>query len=107
MRRIMGPLKLTAKEEKTRICRVPEDSFDVGYTLWTVLRGHDGAGLFGQACIEEEYQAPDRIDPGADRPKSGSSLLRPAEGKCERKEFFALPAIICPDSKMAGRSAAC
>ena len=28
MRRIMGKLKLTVNEEKTRVCRVPEEEFD-------------------------------------------------------------------------------
>lgn len=34
MRRIMGKLKLTVNEEKTRICKVPEGEFDfLGYTF--------------------------------------------------------------------------
>jgi RNA-directed DNA polymerase len=34
MRRIMTKLKLTVNEEKTRICKVPEDTFDfLGYTF--------------------------------------------------------------------------
>jgi hypothetical protein len=34
MRKIMGKLKLTVNEEKTRICRVPEGEFDfLGYTF--------------------------------------------------------------------------
>ncbi len=34
MRQMMGLLKLTVNEEKTRICRIPEDEFDfVGYTF--------------------------------------------------------------------------
>jgi group II intron reverse transcriptase/maturase len=34
MREIMGKLKLTVNEEKTRICKVPEDEFDfLGYTF--------------------------------------------------------------------------
>ena len=33
LREIMGKLKLTVSEEKTRICRVPEGEFDfLGYT---------------------------------------------------------------------------
>src|SRR5258708_33864722 len=34
LREIMGKLKLTVNEEKTRICRVPEGQFDfLGYTF--------------------------------------------------------------------------
>jgi RNA-directed DNA polymerase len=34
MRRLMGQLKLTVNEEKTRTCRVPEEEFDfLGYTF--------------------------------------------------------------------------
>jgi RNA-directed DNA polymerase len=34
MRKLMGRLKLTVNEEKTRICRIPEDTFDfLGYTF--------------------------------------------------------------------------
>jgi len=34
MREMMGRLKLTVNEEKTRLCRVPESSFDfLGYSV--------------------------------------------------------------------------
>jgi hypothetical protein len=34
MRELMGKLKLTVNEEKTRICKVPEETFDfLGYTF--------------------------------------------------------------------------
>jgi len=40
MREIMGELKLTVNEEKTRICRISEDEFDfLGYTFrWLYVR---------------------------------------------------------------------
>jgi RNA-directed DNA polymerase len=40
MREIMGKLKLTVNEEKTRICRISEDEFDfLGYTFrWLYVR---------------------------------------------------------------------
>jgi len=40
MREIMGKLKLTVNEEKTRICRISEDEFDfLGYTFgWLYMR---------------------------------------------------------------------
>jgi RNA-directed DNA polymerase len=40
LREIMGKLKLTVNEEKTRICKVPEGEFDfLGYTFgsWGLL----------------------------------------------------------------------
>ena len=38
LREIMGRLKLTVNEEKTRVCKVPEEEFDfLGYC---VLQGH-------------------------------------------------------------------
>jgi RNA-directed DNA polymerase len=34
LREIMGKLKLTVNEEKTRICKVPDDEFDfLGYSV--------------------------------------------------------------------------
>jgi hypothetical protein len=34
LREIMGKLKLTVNEEKTRICKVPQETFDfLGYTF--------------------------------------------------------------------------
>src|ERR1700675_3735880 len=37
MRELMGRLKLTVNEEKTRICKVPEGTFDfLGYTFGRV-----------------------------------------------------------------------
>ena len=43
MRSIMRKLKLTVNEEKTHVCRVPDESFDfLGYTFWTLLLATDG-----------------------------------------------------------------
>jgi RNA-directed DNA polymerase len=39
LREIMGKLKLTVNEEKTRICKVPEGEFDfLGYTFGECIR---------------------------------------------------------------------
>jgi RNA-directed DNA polymerase len=47
MRAIMGKLKLTVNEEKTRICKVPEGEFDfLGYTF-----GRRYSATTGKACI--------------------------------------------------------
>ena len=43
MRELMGRLKLTLNEEKTRICRVPEGSFDfLGYTFGRLYKRTTG-----------------------------------------------------------------
>ena len=43
MRSIMRKLKLTVNEEKTHICRVPDESFDfLGYTFGTCYSRRNG-----------------------------------------------------------------
>jgi RNA-directed DNA polymerase len=45
---MMGKLKLTVNQQKTRICRVPEESFDfLGYTLGRCHRGQTGKAYIG------------------------------------------------------------
>ncbi len=47
LRELMGKLKLTVNEEKTRICKVPEGEFDfLGYTF-----GRMYSAKTGQACL--------------------------------------------------------
>ena len=48
MREIMGKLKLTVNEEKTRICKVPEDEFDfLGYTFGRMYLPRTGQARLG------------------------------------------------------------
>jgi RNA-directed DNA polymerase len=48
MRELMGKLKLTVNEEKTRICRVPEDNFDfLGYTFGRMYQRTTGKAYLG------------------------------------------------------------
>lgn len=48
MRKIMGQLKLTVNEEKTRICRIPEESFDfLGYTFGRLYSPKTGKARLG------------------------------------------------------------
>ena len=48
MREIMGRLKLTVNEEKTRICKVPEGEFDfLGYTFGRVYSARTGQANIG------------------------------------------------------------
>ena len=51
LREIMGKLKLTVNEEKTRICKVPEGEFDfLGYTFGRVFCNCSGPRLRFQAA---------------------------------------------------------
>src|SRR5471030_1214042 len=48
MREIMGKLKLTVNEEKTRICKVPEGQFDfLGYTFGRMYSARTGQARLG------------------------------------------------------------
>lgn len=48
LRELMRKLKLKVNEEKTRICRVPEESFDfLGYTFGRLYRERDGKAYLG------------------------------------------------------------
>jgi len=48
MEAMMGKLKLTVNQQKTRICRVPEESFDfLGYTLGRCHRVKTGEAYIG------------------------------------------------------------
>jgi RNA-directed DNA polymerase len=48
MREIMGKLKLTVNEEKTRICKVPDETFDfLGYTFGRLYSTKTGKAYLG------------------------------------------------------------
>jgi group II intron reverse transcriptase/maturase len=48
LRRVMGKLKLTVNEEKTRICRIPEGEFDfLGYTFGRLYSPTTGKARLG------------------------------------------------------------
>ena len=48
LREIMGKLKLTVNEEKTRICKVPEEEFDfLGYTFGRMYSARTGQARLG------------------------------------------------------------
>ena len=49
LREIMGKLRLTVNEEKTRICKVPEGEFDfLGYTFGRMYSAKTGKARLGQ-----------------------------------------------------------
>ena len=48
MRELMGRLKLTVNEEKTRICKVPEGEFDfLGYSFGRMYSARTGQAYLG------------------------------------------------------------
>jgi RNA-directed DNA polymerase len=58
MRRIMGKLKLTVNEEKTRVCRVPEGEFDfLGYTFGRRYSAVTGKARIAPVAVEAQHFA--------------------------------------------------
>ena len=57
LREIMGKLKLTVNEEKTRICKVPEGEFDfLGYTFGRMYSARTGQARIGYRPSKESIQ---------------------------------------------------
>lgn len=57
MRGIMGKLKLTVNEKKTRICRLPEETFNfLGYTFGRLYSFQKGRHYLGLAPKDERIQ---------------------------------------------------
>jgi hypothetical protein len=64
LREIMGKLKLTVNQDKTRICKSPEGEFDfLGYTFGRMYSPRTGQARLGQRAIEEKHQARGRTGP--------------------------------------------
>jgi group II intron reverse transcriptase/maturase len=57
MRAIMGKLKLTVNEEKTRICKVPDETFDfLGYTFGRLYSARTGQARLGYRPSKRSIQ---------------------------------------------------
>jgi len=57
MREIMGKLKLTVNEEKTRVCKVPEGEFDfLGYTFGRMYSARTGQARIGYRPSKKSIQ---------------------------------------------------
>ena len=57
LREIMGKLKLTVNEEKTRICKVPEGEFDfLGYTFGRMYSARTGQARMGYRPSKKSIQ---------------------------------------------------
>ena len=69
LREIMGKLKLTVNEEKTRICKMPEGAVRLlGLHVRTDVLAENRQSLSGLPAIEEEHQTHGRENPCDDRP---------------------------------------
>ena len=57
MRRLIGRLKLTVNERKTRLCRLPEETFDfLGYTIGRCYSPQTGRAYLGTRPSEKKVQ---------------------------------------------------
>ena len=72
MREIMGRLKLTVNEEKTRVCKVPEGEFDfLGYTFGRMYSPRTGQARLGYRPSKKSIKRMVEKDPCADRRGDG------------------------------------
>jgi RNA-directed DNA polymerase len=84
LREIMGRLKLTVNEEKTRICKVPEEEFDfLGWTFGRMYSCEDRQGQSGPPAVKEGNPARGRNDPRAHGPGDHMARDRKAGGEVE------------------------
>ena len=68
MRELMGKLKLTVNEEKTRICKVPEGEFDfLGYTFGRMYQKTTGKAYLGMRPSKKSIRRMVEKSPCADR----------------------------------------
>ena len=71
LREIMGKLKLTVNEEKTRICKVPEGEFDfLGYTFGRMYSPTTGKARLGHRPSKKSIKRMVEKVPRADRPSA-------------------------------------
>src|SRR5258708_28633208 len=89
LREIMGKLKLTVNEEKTRICRVPEEQFDfLGYTFGRMYSARTGQARLGyrpskksiKHAVEKIHALTDRAGTGQETTMLVGKLNRTLRG---------------------------
>ena len=65
----MSKLKLTVNETKTRLCHVPEETFDfLGYTIGRCYSPRTGRAYIGTRPSAKKIATPSGRDPRVDRP---------------------------------------
>ncbi len=85
LREIIGKLKLTVNEDKTRICKVPEGDIRLlGHDVRTAVFAENRPGPPGDTAIEEEHPAHDRDGPCADDPSGTWQETTELVGKLNR-----------------------
>jgi len=89
LREVMGKLKLTVNEEKTRICKVPEGEFDfLGYTFGRLYSPKTGQARLGhrpsrksiQRAVEKIHALTDRAGTGQETTELVGKLNRTLRG---------------------------
>jgi group II intron reverse transcriptase/maturase len=89
MREIMGKLKLTVNEEKTRICKVPEGEFDfLGYTFGRMYSAKTGKARIGyrpskksiKRAVEKVHALTDRSETWQETTKLVAKVNRTLRG---------------------------
>ena len=82
LREIMGKLKLTVNEEKTRICKVPEGEFDfLGYTFGRMYSARTGQARLGYRPSKKSIKRMVENSPCADRPSGDLARDHRAGGR--------------------------
>lgn len=84
MRGMMSKLRLTVNETKTRLCRVPEGTFDfLGYTIGQCWSPRTGEILYRDEAVGEEDRSPQARDQRSDQPEMDLDGCRRPGGATE------------------------
>ena len=84
LREIMGRLKLTVNEAKTRICKVPEGEFDfLGYTFGRMYSSRTGQARLGYRPSRKSIKRMVEKSPRADGPIGNLARDHEAGGRVE------------------------
>ena len=94
MRQMMSRLKLTVNEEKTRMCRVPEETFDfLGYTFGRCYSPKTGQAYIGTRPSKKSIKRMIEAVHVRDRPKHGLARCRGHGDAIEPETWRAGPTI--------------